>query len=99
MLDIVSYLPNKRKQTPSGWISFNATCCAHNGQSPDKRQRGGLKATEQGWSFHCFNCGYTASFVLGRNLSFKARRLLGWLGVPENEIEHLNLGLYELELN
>ena len=91
MLDIVSYLPSKRKQTPSGWISFNAVCCGHNGNNIDKRQRGGLKATEQGWSYHCFNCAYTASFTLGRTLGFKARRLLGWMGVPDNEIEMLNL--------
>ena len=91
MIDIINYLPAKRKQTPSGWISFNAVCCSHNGNSLDKRQRGGLKATEQGWSYHCFNCGYTASFILGRQLTFKARRLLGWLNVPDNEIEMLNL--------
>ena len=91
MLDILSYLPAKRKQTPSGWLSFNAPCCQHNGANQDKRGRGGLKATEQGWSYHCFNCGFTASFTLGRSVSFKAKRFLGWIGVPENEIEHLNL--------
>lgn len=91
MLDVLSYLPAKRKSSPSGWISFNAVCCQHNGQSPDRRQRGGIKVTEQGWSYHCFNCNYTASFILGRNLGFKARRFLSWLGVPENEIEHVNL--------
>ena len=91
MIDIVSYLPGKRKQTPSGWISFNAVCCHHNGANQDRRGRGGLKATEQGWSYHCFNCGYTASFILGRTVSFKARRLMSWLGIPDNEIEHLNL--------
>ena len=91
MIDILSYLPGKRKQTPSGWISFNAVCCHYNVGSPDKRSRGGLKASEQGWSYHCFNCGYTASFILGRSVSFKARRLLGWMGVPDAEIDHLNL--------
>jgi hypothetical protein len=91
MIDITQHLPGKRKQTPSGWISFNAPCCVHNGQSADARQRGGLKATDQGWSYHCFNCAYTASFILGRSVSYKARRLLGWLGVPDNEIEMLNL--------
>jgi hypothetical protein len=91
MLDIVSYLPHKRKLTPSGWYSFNAPCCAHNGQSPDRRQRGGLKVTDDSWSYHCFNCNYTASFVMGRAVSFRARRLLSWMGVPENEIEHLTL--------
>ena len=91
MIDVLSYLPGKRKSTSSGWISFNAPCCVHNGESADRRQRGGIKATDQGWSYHCFNCGFTASFVLGRNLSFKARKLLGWLNVDRNEIERINL--------
>ena len=85
MLDILSYLPAKRKQTPSGWISFNAPCCT------DKRGRGGIKLSDQGWSYHCFNCSRTASFVLGRSLSFKARSLLKQLNVPEQEIDLLNL--------
>jgi hypothetical protein len=66
-------------------------CCQHNAGTADKRGRGGLKPTEQGWSYHCFNCNYTASFILGRTLSYKARRLLGWLGVPDAEIDILNL--------
>lgn len=92
MIDVVSFLPGKRKQTASGWISFNAPCCIHRGDSQDKRQRGGIKpGTDGSWSFHCFNCGYTASFVLGRNLTFKARKLLEWLNVPTEEIERINL--------
>jgi hypothetical protein len=84
MLDILTYLPAKRKQTPSGWISFNAPCCQ------DRRSRGGIKMSDSNWNYHCFNCSTTASFVLGRTLSFKARKLLTLLGVPEQEIELLN---------
>ena len=91
MIDVISFLPSKRKQTSSGWISFNAPCCEHNGENADRRQRGGMKTSNQGWGFHCFNCGYTANFVLGRNLTFKARKLLGWLNVPQEEIERMNL--------
>ena len=91
MIDILGYLPAKRKQTASGWISVNAPCCVHNGESADRRQRGGVKITDQGWSWHCFNCGFTASFILGRTLTFKARRLLSWLNVPKEEIERINL--------
>lgn len=91
MIDILAYLPAKRKQSSSGWISFNAPCCVHVGESADRRQRGGIKNNEQGWSYHCFNCGFTASFILGRNLSFKARKLLSWLNVPQEEIERINL--------
>jgi hypothetical protein len=85
MLDILNYLPNKRKQTPSGWISFNAPCC------DDKRGRGGLKLNDQGWSYHCFNCNRTAGFVLGKPLGYKAKSLLSLLGVPESEINALYL--------
>jgi hypothetical protein len=92
MIDVISFLPAKRKQTASGWISFNAPCCVHRGDTQDKRQRGGVKpGTDGSWSYHCFNCGYTASFVLGRNLTFKARKLLEWLNVPQEEIERINL--------
>jgi hypothetical protein len=91
VIDILSYLPAKQKSSSSGWVSFNAPCCVHNSESADRRQRGGLKTSDQGWSYHCFNCGFTASFVLGRNLSFKARKLLGWLNVDRNEIERINL--------
>ena len=92
MIDVISFLPAKRKQTSSGWISFNAPCCVHRSDTQDKRQRGGMKPSPDGsWSYHCFNCGYTASFVLGRNLTFKARKLLEWLNVPTEEIERINL--------
>jgi hypothetical protein len=91
MLDILQYLPAKRKATPSGWLSFDAPCCQHNGNSPDQRQRGGLKTNESGWSYHCFNCGYTTSFILGRIVSYKARGLLRWLGVSERDIDLANL--------
>jgi len=92
MIDVISFLPAKRKQTASGWISFNAPCCIHRGDTQDRRQRGGIKpGTDSSWSYHCFNCGYTASFVLGRTLTFKARCLLEWLNVPQEEIERINL--------
>ena len=91
MIDVISYLPARRKPSSSGWISFNAPCCVHNGESADRRNRGGIKTSAAGWSYHCFNCGYTASFILGRTLSFKARKLLGWLNVPAEEIERINL--------
>ncbi len=85
MLDILTYLPARRKQTPSGWISFNCPVC------DDRRTRGGLKPSDTGWSYHCFNCSATASFVLGRSLGYRARKLLGALHVPEQEIDLLNL--------
>ena len=85
MLDILTYLPAKRKQTPSGWISFNCPLC------DDRRGRGGIKMSDQGWSYHCFNCTAKASFVLGRGIGLRVRTFLQSLNVPDVEIEQLNL--------
>ena len=90
MIDLLSYISQK-KPTVSGWVSFNAPCCVHNGESQDKRMRGGVKYQDDDWSYHCFNCGFTASFVAGRSVSYKARKLLEWLGVDSTDIERLNL--------
>jgi len=92
MLDILSFLPQKRKQSPSGWISFNAVCCIHNDETSDKRGRGGiLLSNEHDWSYHCFNCNFKTGFTLGKPVGIKARELLGWLGVSKTEIDWFNL--------
>jgi hypothetical protein len=95
MLNIISdfirsILPAKKKTTPSGWTSFNAPCCHHNGESPDTRGRGGLTANPDGSvSFHCFNCNFKASYQPGRHLTFKFRKLLKWLGADDTDIKRL----------
>lgn len=92
MLDILSIIPGKKKQTQSGWHSFNAVCCHHRGHAPDKRSRGGIKFDgEHNWSYHCFNCNFKTGFKLGRPLSRNTRKLLEWLGLIPEEISKLNL--------
>jgi hypothetical protein len=88
---VVQILPHKRKtNSSSGWISFNAPCCPHNGESADTRGRGGLVCNADGGvSYHCFNCNFKASYVPGRHLTYKFRKLLSWLGADENTIKRL----------
>lgn len=89
---VLAYLPPKRKTTPSGWISFNAPCCHHNGNSADTRGRGGLIANPDGGvSYHCFNCGFKTSWQPGRNVSKGLRRLLQWMGAPDDTINKVAL--------
>ena len=92
---VLTYLPPKRKTTPSGWLSFNAPCCHHNGTSSDTRLRGGLITNPDGVSYHCFNCGYKASWQQGRNLSVKMRKLLQWLNAPDDVINKLALTIMQ----
>ena len=93
---IIAQLPAKRKITPSGWTSFNAPCCHNNGDSIDKRGRGGLINEGETVSFHCFNCGYKASWQPGRPVSHKLRKLLQWLNTPDDTINKLTLDVMRI---
>ncbi len=87
-----SHLPPKRKKTPSGWTSFNAPCCHHNGETQDNRARGGIMYQGDGAvQYHCFNCGFKANFTPGRYLSNRFRKLLTWLSVSSSEIGKLSM--------
>ena len=87
---ILTSLPTAKKKTPSGWISFNAPCCIHNGETQDKKKRGGIMTSADGTlSYHCFNCGYKASYILGRRLTQKMRTFMGYIGIPDNTIKKL----------
>jgi len=93
---INTYLPHKRKRTPSGWISFNAVCCNHTGNGVDTRQRGGLMINE-GVSYHCFNCGYKTSWLPGRIVTAKFRKLMKWLNIPDDLITKCSLEALRLK--
>ena len=86
----LSILPSKKKRSQSGWLSFNAVCCHHNGDNTDTRGRGGVITNPDGGvSYHCFNCGFKTGYQPGRPLSFKYRKFLSWLGADVNEIQRL----------
>tara|TARA_B100000424_G_scaffold200325_1_gene157452 strand:- start:137 stop:1150 length:1014 start_codon:yes stop_codon:yes gene_type:complete len=87
---ILTSLPAGRKKTPSGWISFNAPCCVHNGETADKKKRGGVMTSPDGTvSYHCFNCGFKANYVIGRKLNQKMRAFMGYIGIPDDTIRKM----------
>jgi len=92
IVDSINQLLPARRRTNSvsGWTSFNAVCCHHNGESADSRGRGGIITNgDGGVSYSCFNCNFRASYVPGRHLTYKFRKLLSWLGADENTIRRL----------
>ena len=84
-------LPSNRKATSGGWVSFNAPCCHHRGERQDKRKRGGILFTPDGFTYSCFNCGFKAGWQPGKLLSKNTKDLLKWMGMPDTEHNKLNL--------
>lgn len=94
---VLQLIPARRKTGQNGWTSFNAVCCTHNGESADTRGRGGVKTNNGQISYHCFNCGFTTSFIPGRHLSFKFRKLLAWLGADDLTVRRLVIDAVRLK--
>lgn len=40
-------------------------------------------------SYHCFNCGYKASYVIGRRLTNKMRTFMSYIGIADDTIKKL----------
>lgn len=79
-----------KTNSSSGWISGNAVCCSHNGESADTRGRGGFIVNkDSAISYSCFNCNFRASYTPGRHLTYKFRKLLSWLGADEGTVKRL----------
>ena len=86
-LAVRSVVPARHKNVSKGWISFNAPCCVHNGDSRDTKSRGGFNFGVDGSVvYHCFNCGFKAGWSPGKHFNTKMRKLCGWLGMPEEFI-------------
>lgn len=88
--DFVKSILPPHKVTPSGWHTINAPCCVHRGETQDTRKRGGFNISADGnVSFHCFNCSFKASYIVGRHLTVRFRKLLTWMNVSETQIQRL----------
>ena len=86
-----NFLPAKRKNTPSGWTSFDAVCCHHRGENRDTRKRGGIMFNNDGFQYHCFNCNFKAGWTPGKLLSKNTKSLFQWLGMGSDLVTQLNL--------
>ena len=89
---VYQFIPGKTRQSSGGWLSFNCPCCIDQGEArSDTRMRGGLKTEGDLVSYHCFNCGITASHRKGHVINKNFVKFMRLLGVPESEIKRLQI--------
>lgn len=98
MLDIEqfvkTYIPYDWKPTSGGWISGNCPMCVINGEGrPDKKRRGGVLFETSNVRYHCFNCGYVASWSYDQQIPSNFRKLLEILGADPSDIQRFSLQL------
>lgn len=94
LVDTIMFsIPANRKKTPSGWTSFNAPCCYERGHKPDTRKRGGIIQADDGISYHCFNCGFKASWQPGRPLSRNMKLFMQWINISDDDITKISFDI------
>lgn len=94
---IYELLPLDKKQRNSGWIYFNAKgCCENYGHEfQDKKHRGNIIFTDNGFTYNCFNCHFSCSFRLGQYFSKKTLQWLKWLEISPKDLNDLLLMVRE----
>jgi hypothetical protein len=92
-------LPSKRKSSSGGWTSFDAVCCHHRGESKDRRKRAGIRFDADGFTYHCFNCGFKAGWIPGKLLSANTKNLFKWLNFSDNELAQVGFEVLRLKEN
>ncbi len=87
------WVPASVRVSPSGWYSYNAVCCHHRGHRADTKKRAGVKYENNGFAYHCFNCGFSASWQPGQLLSNNLRNWLRWSGADQDTVMKINFSL------
>lgn len=95
--DTIAMYWHYKKRSPGGWLSGNAICCHHHGQSSDTRSRGGLKLSPTSVVYHCFNCKFSTSWTEGKLLSKKMKNFMEWLNVPSDVIMKCDIAARQLQ--
>jgi hypothetical protein len=87
---VLAHLPPARK-TAGGWFHFNAVCCHHQGHKADTRSRGNILLSPDGKIvYSCFNCNFAVIYD-PQSLTKKFETFMLWLGVPQDDINHLRI--------
>lgn len=96
---IAENLPQKRRMSPRGWIMFNAPCCSHRGHRRDTRMRGNMLVLPDGHvAYNCYNCGFKTVFD-NANISRNFENLMGWMGIPDDDIRKVKLEVLQNKLS
>ena len=82
-----AHLPSSASGT--GWYPILCKVCNDHGK---KGPRAGFRFEENGFGYHCFNCGHKATYYPHYNtIPDDANKLFNAYGVPAEEVNKLRL--------
>ena len=83
------------KQAPKGWQKSCCKLCHTQGHGKDTRNRFGIQFNQQTILMNCFNCGFSAGYTEGKDLSKSFKFFLTQLNIDEMFIKQIEFKIFK----
>lgn len=83
------------KSAPKGWHKRNCMLCHTQGHGKDTRNRFGIQFNPQSIACNCFNCGFSAGYTTGKELSKAMKFFLRQIHVSEEFIKTIEFEIFK----
>jgi hypothetical protein len=83
------------KPAPKGWHKRNCMLCHTQGHNRDTRHRFGIQFNPQSIAMNCFNCGFSAGYSEGKELSKTFKFFLKQLNISDKFIEQIEFEVFK----
>lgn len=83
------------KQAPKGWQKRNCPLCHTQGHGKDTRNRFGVQFNPNSIAINCFNCGFSAGYTEGNELSNNFKFFLKQINVDEKFIKEIEFEIFK----
>ena len=83
------------KKAPKNWMKRNCPLCMSQGYGIDKRNRFGIQLGYDSIALNCFNCGFSAGYTEGTELSSKFKFFLKHINIDDNFIRYVDFEVFK----
>jgi len=83
------------KLAPKGWFKRHCMLCHTQGHGTDTRNRMGIQFNPQSIAVNCFNCGFSASYTEGKELSKSFKFFLKNLNIQDKFIDSIEFEIFK----
>lgn len=87
------------KQAPKNWQKRNCPLCHTQGHNKDTRHRFGIQFNPTSIATNCFNCGFSAGYSDGKELSKSFKFLLKQLNIEQDFIKQIEFEIFKNKNN
>ncbi len=83
------------KQAPKDWHKRHCMLCHTQGHGADTRYRFGIQFNPNSIALNCFNCGFSASYTEGEELSKSFKFFLGQIHVGDKFVKQIEFEIFK----